>query len=82
MKTDWNSIAERERQTAKFLRKGTRVTLLPTAPQETTIEGKYGKRRMFIVDTVEFGLVYVSPVQFLAISQVYSGGENKVSVEL
>lgn len=72
--TKWEKTYNKEMSTAKFLKAGTRVTIDPKAgdPLETTIDGKYGKRRMFIIATTSHGLVYVSPVQFMNIANALS----------
>lgn len=79
----WNKRANKERETPKFLQKGTKVLVLPTEPTEALVEGKFGKQRMYIIQTKEYGAVYVSAKQFIHIDQVFDSNYNSaVTVEL
>jgi hypothetical protein len=69
----WKERVEKERKTPKFVKAGTMVLVDPkTIPQEIQVEGKFGKRKMFIVDTKDVGLVYVTPLQMMHINDVFN----------
>ena len=67
----WKQTGTAERDLGKFVRQGTVITVDVTSkPLATTVEGRYGKRRMYIVETKEFGAVYVSPLQAIRIADL------------
>lgn len=80
----WKVIAEKEFETPKFLKKGTMITVvLATEPARATVDGKFGKRAMYIIETKEFGKVYVSNTQLLHIADVAKGDfKGNLTVEL
>jgi hypothetical protein len=80
----WNSRAQKERLKPKFLKKGTLVTVdAKTAPQSEMVDGKFGKREMWKVETVEYGMIHVSAIQMIHINEVFKGNYSEpVTVEL
>lgn len=71
LKEHWSSIAKKEKDTAKFLRKGTVIMVDPNyTPVKTTVAGRFGERDMYIVNTLEYGLIFVSPIQLMHIVDV------------
>jgi len=59
----WRQKAQNFKDAPKFLPKAKQIQIYPaTPPIETEIDGKWGKRKMYIVDS-NIGLVYVSPMQ-------------------
>lgn len=79
----WKQIADKERATPKFVAKGRKLRIDPMVePTEEMVEGKYGKRRMLIVESVEMGRVYVTPAKFCEIAANFNNDwESKVTVE-
>jgi len=54
-----------------------------TNPMKKQVEGRFGPREMYIVETVENGLVFVSPMQLVAIARAFDGKyDSAVTVEL
>jgi len=79
----WEKYKKDVLGTPKFLRKGTKILVKPTSPIKKQVEGRYGPRDMYIVETVENGLVFVSPMQLVAIAKAFDGKyESAVTVEL
>jgi len=82
----WKKKHLKERETPKYVKAGTRLTFNPLGrePEEVEVEGNYGKRRMFIVECEELGLVYVSPTQFIKISEALAAFEfaNTTTLEV
>lgn len=80
----WKAIEENEREKPKFLKAGNKVTVdFSKEPIRATVDGKFGKREMYIIDTSEYGNVYVSIVQLLQIASVAKGDfKGKMMVEL
>lgn len=73
-KDAWTKTAEKEKATAKFLKAGTLVVLDPSvAPREEMVEGKFGKRKMFVVQTKDFGAIYLSPTQLMKANDAFNG---------
>lgn len=70
--------------TAKWIKKGTKVIIdAKTTPKETTTEGQYGKRSAFIINTIDFGLIYVNPMQLVTIVvQLKANDYKNITVEL
>lgn len=69
--TVWQKTGEEQRALAKFLARDIHVTVnLEAAPHPTTVEGKYGKRKMYIIDTKEYGATYVTPLQLIRICEL------------
>jgi hypothetical protein len=69
--------------TAKFVKQGTKLRVRPQVPKDVEVEGRFGKRKMYIIDTQDFGLVYVTPLQFLHICEVFNGDYSQpVTVEI
>lgn len=81
----WKQRADKERETAKFLKAGTIITVdfdkdLTYNPK---VRGKFGDRPMYIIETKEYGLVFISPIQLLHIQDVAKGDfKGKMTVEL
>jgi len=81
--TKWIKASKGVMDTPKFLKRGTKVMVTPDAPIEQEVDGKYGKRKMFIINTKEYGLVFVSQLQLVAIAQTFDGNfESAITVEL
>lgn len=82
--TTWKTTSDGILETPKFLKRGTHVTVKPTPPEETEIEGNYGKRTVYIIDTTEFGLIYVAPLQVVKIAKALAirNYEGNVGVDL
>lgn len=80
----WKASADKEFEKPKFLKKGTMVTIVfATEPTRTQVDGKFGKREMYIVETKEYGKVYVSPIQLLHIADVAKEDfKSNMTVEL
>jgi hypothetical protein len=80
----WKATEEKERDKPKFLKAGNTVTVdLAKEPIRATVDGKFGKREMYIIETVEYGNVYVSPVQLLHIAATAKGDfKGKMTVGL
>jgi len=58
----WKQMIDEEWETPKFLRKGTNVTIDMThEPKLTEREGKFGRRKLYVVWTLEYGNVLVTP---------------------
>ena len=77
----WIGQAEKIRKLAKFIKKGTMIHVdLRVEPSRTTVEGRFGKREMYIVYTSDFGNVYVTPIQFLHICELAKGDFSGVMV--
>ena len=56
------------KETPKFLRKETMVIVDASfSPKDTTVEGKFGKRKMNIINTTDYGLIYISDTQLMKI---------------
>lgn len=81
---EWKSRVEKERNKPKFLKTGTKVKIdFSFEPIEEQVDGKYGKRPMFIIETVEYGTVYVNAKQLMHIADVAKNDfADKMTVEL
>ena len=63
----WHKNAGTFKVNPKHLRKGVQVTVYPeTEPKECEIDGRWGKRQMYVVET-NLGASYISPQQLYAI---------------
>jgi len=81
--TTWETYRKDVLGTPKFLRKGTKVLVKPTPPRKVKVEGRYGDRDMFIIETVDYGLIYISQLQLVQIADSFNGKyESAVTVEL
>ena len=81
--TTWEIASNKVLTTPKFVRRGTKVLVRPVDPQEIEVDGRFGKRQMYIIETVENGLVLVSPMQLVKIARVFNGDfTSAVTVEL
>lgn len=80
----WEKTSKKVLETPKFLKKGTKVLINPkTIPHPIEVEGRYGKRPMYTVESKEHGLIYVSPLQLVKIVKAFDGNyESAVTVEL
>jgi len=69
--TKWQKYNKEERETVKFLKTGTEIeVLIDFEPKfDPAVKGKYGDRPMYIINTKEYGLIYVSPRQFIKIAE-------------
>lgn len=72
---------EKERDKAKFPPKGRLLHYLPEDGIETTIDGKFGKQRMVILQTLEIGAVYVTIPKFLDIAREFAMKDFEGTVE-
>ena len=68
----WDQIKKERLATPKWVKNRT-LTVLPTEPIETVIKGKYGPQTVWVVETSELGLVYVSLIQLMHIIDVFAG---------
>lgn len=81
----WKARADKERETPKFLKIGTVITIdfdvdLIYHPK---VAGKFGERPMYIVETKEYGKIFISPIQLLHIQNVAKGDfKGRMTVEL
>jgi len=82
--TQWEKQAKDVLTTPKFLSRGTKVLIMPkTIPHPMEVEGRFGKRPVYIVESKEHGLIYVSPLQLVKIVEAFNGNyESAVTVEL
>jgi len=81
--TTWEIASIKVLMTPKFVKRGTKVLVRPVDPQETEVDSRFGKRQMYIIETVEHGLVLVSPMQLVKIARAFDGSfESAVTVEL
>jgi len=81
--TSWKETSQKVLETPKFLKRGTKVLVLPTEPLHTEVKGRYGQREMYIIETKEKGFIYVSPMQIVAIARAFDGKfDDAVTVEL
>lgn len=69
--TTWQKTLEAEKTQAKWLRQGTRVSVqLDVEPRSTSVPSGFGDkkpRKVYLVETSEYGTIYVSPIQMIAI---------------
>lgn len=66
----FQKLGKKERAAPKFLKQGTEISvIIEQAPKETTVTGRWGPRKMFIVGTKEYGDIYVSSQSFCRISE-------------
>lgn len=84
LQTKWEKTAKQILDTPKFLKRGTKVIVLPnTPPREVEVEGRFGKRKVYIVETKCYGFIYVTPLQLTRIVEAFDGDySNAVTVEL
>jgi len=83
VQTKWMKYRNDVLGTPKFLRKGTKVIVETDAPEECEIKGQYGKRKMFIIRTKNYGLIYVSQLQLVAIADAFHEDySSAITVEL
>jgi hypothetical protein len=71
-KPNWKNSSDQIKSTPKFIRKGLTVLVYPTEYSKTTVKGKWGDREVYIVETKEYGKIYVSPLQFVKISDMFN----------
>ena len=70
----WNAQANKIKEAAKWIKKGTMVNVdLRIDPSRTTVKGRFGDREVYIVYTADFGNVYVTPIQLLHICELAKG---------
>ena len=84
MSEKWKTRAKKEFETPKWLKRGTKVIVEASyAPTDTQIEGQYGKRKVYVIKVKEFGLIYISSVQFLHVCEILEQANfENVTVEL
>lgn len=84
VQTIWEKASTAVLTSPKFLKRGSKVIVLPqTVPKEVEVEGRYGKHKMFIVETRDYGLIYVSKLQLVKIVEAFNGDYSSgVTVEL
>lgn len=82
--TQWEKASKNVLETPKFLKAGTKVLINPeTIPHPIEVEGRYGKRPVYVVESKEHGLIYVSPLQLVKIVKAFDGNyDSPVTVEL
>jgi hypothetical protein len=82
--TKWGSIQNKLLEEAKFLARGTKVIIdASILPIDCEVEGRYGSRKMYMIRTVNFGMVYVSPIQLINICRKLEQAKyENVTVEL
>lgn len=81
----WKLRADKERETPKFLKHGTMVTIDFDAEliYKPKVQGKFGERPMYIITTKEYGQIFISPIQLLHIQDVAKGDfKGQMTVEL
>lgn len=80
----WETASTKVLETPKFLKQGTKVIVNATVmPRKTEVEGRYGKREVYIIDTSDYGLVYVNGLQLVHIVEVLQTAKfENVTVEL
>ena len=73
-KTVWDIVQTSILNTAKFPRKDTILTILPKPEPTSCMEdGKYGKQKVYVVRSVQLGVIKVSQAQFLKICEAFKG---------
>lgn len=83
--TTWIKMASNVLETAKFVRAGTKIDVIPSVvPMETTVEGRYGKRKMFVINTENYGYIYVTGLQLVKVAEALQKHDFKevVTVEI
>lgn len=82
--TKWMKTQKEILATPKWLKRETKVIVIASAePVKRSIEGRYGPREVYMVDTVDYGLIYVSPLQLVKIVDALRRSEYKnTTVEL
>lgn len=82
--TKWIKTKEQILTTAKWIKRGTKVIVVAgSEPKETTVEGQFGKRSVYMIETRNYGLIYVNPLQLIEIVQALEMAEfQNVTVEL
>jgi len=82
MSKTWTKSQDAIRAKGKFPRKGMKCVILPTEPYTEEVDGKFGKRKMYVVESKEYGKLYVNEYQFLHITEVFNGDYSSgVTVE-
>ena len=67
----WKTTGKKERDLAKFVKAGTTISInMAVAPKATTVKGKFGEQRMYVVETKEFGLVYMRPLKIAMVAEL------------
>jgi len=71
IQTKWDKTRNEVLTTAKWLKRGTLILVdAKQEPMETTIDGQWGKRNVYIIGTTDYGLIYVTPVQLVRIAKL------------
>ena len=70
-KNTWTVVSESIRKNPKWLKQGTTIIVEAEAPVRTTVKGKFGDRDAYIIKTTDFGYVYVTPLQVVAINNAF-----------
>lgn len=80
----WTRGKQEVRNKPKWLKLGTLVIIKPAiAPQEIEIDGKWGPRKVWVLATKEYGLIYVTPLQYVKIAEVVEAANfEDVTVEV
>lgn len=59
------------KNTPKFVKRGNGITVLPEIePIKTEVDGRYGKREMYVIETAELGKVYITGIQLVQIDRL------------
>lgn len=68
IQTKWTKARDEILTTPKFLKRGTLVIVdAQTQPFQMEVEGHYGKRQMYVINTCDKGLIFVSATTFVHI---------------
>lgn len=79
----WNIVQTNLLNTAKFVKSGL-VLMVEPKPEPVSVEemGKFGKQKMYIVNTREVGLVKLNQWQFLKVCEAFKGNfDSAVTVQ-
>jgi hypothetical protein len=78
IETTWDEAAK-IRNTPKFVKTGKTIIVEVSPPPEYApeVDGKFGKRPMYIVVTKEYGKIYVTPLKFMEIAEKFHGDFSK-----
>lgn len=69
--SNWPKAGKTERNKPKWIKRGTKVLVdAKVPPKAVKVTGKYGEREVYIIETKEYGQVYVNNMQIIHISQV------------
>lgn len=80
----WIKEKEKYILNPKWLKSETTVVIYPEPdPKEVKVKGKFGDRQAYIVNTLEHGLIYITPAQLSKITELFAGKfESGITVTL